>query len=248
MPQRANLFRRFITNVRLVPTLATIIFAIIFILAAQWQFSRAEQKRTILSELNQRANMTPLALAAVLQKKDIQYYAVVLRGYFLNQKQILLDNKIYQHQAGYQVLTPFLPQGSETAVLINRGWIPQGKNRRQLPSIVAINGLQTVTGIISMPSKSFSLGKLSDSNTAQYPLRIQQIDTAQLSAQLKLALYPWIVLQAKTDSQGFVREWEFVTVRPEKNTAYAVQWILMLITLLIIYFVLTIRGKKANQT
>src|SRR5262252_7479595 len=85
----------------------------VFILLGNWQARRADEKR---------------ALAAAMQNRRI-----ALSGTFLPQYTVLLDNKIYNHRAGYEVVTPLRVDGE--SVLVLRGWIEAGRSREVLPEV-----------------------------------------------------------------------------------------------------------------
>src|SRR6185503_8045149 len=72
-----------------------------FVALGNWQSGRAQEKRD---------------LGAALDKRR-----VVLNGTFLPEYTVFLDNKVRQHRAGYEVVTPLRVDGA--SVLVNRGWI-----------------------------------------------------------------------------------------------------------------------------
>src|SRR5205085_433397 len=78
-----------------------------------WQSRRADEKR---------------AAAAELEKKRVS-----LRGVFLAERTVLLDNKVRHHRVGYEVVTP-LKLDDGTHVLVNRGWFERGAQEPQAPS------------------------------------------------------------------------------------------------------------------
>ena len=93
---------------KFVPTFALFLILPIFLSLGFWQLNRAAEKKILLQQYEQRAQR-PLQLSDIKgEGKNYQYFPVVLTGHFDNQHSFLLDNKIYQRQAGYQVLTPFI--------------------------------------------------------------------------------------------------------------------------------------------
>jgi surfeit locus 1 family protein len=228
-------------SLKLIPTLATLVYLPIFILLGIWQIQRAEEKQIIVSNYETHRHAAPINIDQLVTKKNINYTAVKITGHFDNAHQFLLDNKFYQHQLGYQVITPFVMSNHKT-VLINRGWISQGPSRAQLPVIPSVQNEMTIEGIVNIPVKSFSLGN--NTETSQWPKRINEIDIAQLAKKTGDDFYPFIILLDPASPNGFAREWAPLHVNPAKSYAYAFQWFAFAVSLLVIYIALNTKKKK----
>jgi surfeit locus 1 family protein len=227
-------------SLRLIPTIATLFCLPILILLGVWQIHRAEQKQNILTDYEMHQHAAPISLNQIDTAKNINYTAVKMTGHFDNTHQFLLDNKFYQHQAGYQVITPFVMENHKT-ILINRGWISQGPSRAQLPVIPPVKNEITIDGSVSIPEKIFSLGN--NTETAEWPKRINEIDIAQLAKKTGDDFYPFIILLNPASPYGFAREWAPININPSKSYGYAFQWFALAAVLVIIY--IGVNTKKA---
>ena len=205
-------------------TLATLVLLALFISLGFWQLRRAEEK-TQLQQLHQtRSQAQPISLNQLPIDTNLRYYPVTIKGHYDNAHSILLDNKINQHRVGYEVITPLIIPNEKKAVLINRGWIPAGENRRQLPVLASVSGLQTVQGVIYIsPGKPFTLGQSIEA-AGGWPLRAQNLDIPAISEALRQPVYPFVVLLNADENNGFVRNWQPVNSPAHKNLGYAVQW------------------------
>jgi len=232
----------FIFTPHLVSILLMVILLPILMGLGVWQLNRAELKRGLLAQYENRIHSAPLHNLQQAKRQQ-RYYPVQLTGKFDNQHTILLDNKMHQHRVGYQVLTPFVMGKSQRVVLVNRGWIPIGQSRRQLPAIKPVLGEVTVAGLLDFPpAKYFSLSaQLSASQT--WPWRVQHLDLQKIAQRLPYNLIPSIILLSPQSAYGFTREWKPITVKPEKHTAYAVQWFALALTLMIIFIGVNLRRK-----
>ena len=230
----------FVFTPHLLPTLLTLLLLPGLISLGFWQLHRADYKKTLLVEYQMRGQGAVLS-AQDLNKlpEQLQYYRIQLAGHFDNQHSILLDNKIHAKQVGYQVLTPLIIDGSSKIILINRGWIPRQMNR-QLPEITAIKGKQTLVGTVWIPQKGFLL-QAEQANHSHWPYLAQTIDLNYFSQLLERPLYPFILLLAPEAPGGFIREWNLVTVSPQKHYGYAFQWFALAAALLIIFIVVNCR-------
>lgn len=233
-------------------SVTTLILLPIFISLGFWQLSRAQEKRDIQEKIQQRSNQKPISLQQLFSKEKIvnkqqQYLPIRFQGKFDNQQQFLLDNKIYKHQVGYEVITPVKVKGLNKLVLVNRGWITAGHNRKLLPTLTMINDEQSIIGKIYIPlGKLLALAK--DNVVRQpWPKRIQQLNFQQIQSILKQPIYHFVVLLDPKAAHGFIRQWQFSHMKPAKHVAYATQWFAFATLLLILYVVLNIqRREKSN--
>ena len=149
--------------------------------------------------------------------------------------QLLLDNRTYQGHAGYHVLTPLRLAESDAVVLVNRGWVPLGKSRAELPELPGTDGEVLVDAIIKLPPmKLFRLADVDEAN-AGWPKVVQQVEMGELEQLLGVTLEPLTLLLDKDDEFGFIRDWKAVYgVTVDKHRAYAVQWFTLAAVLLII--------------
>lgn len=208
-----------------------------------WQLKRASQKEALLVQYNDRVTHSPLVFSSLASLADKRFYPIEMQGFFDNAHTILLDNKIFHGQVGYEIYSPFQIVGSSFYMLIDRGFIPLPKGKRITPPIAPVKDLQKVTGLLNLPPAHFSLGKMLDA-AIQFPLRVQFIDIAQLEKYLPYPLYPYVLQLKPNDPRAFHIERQMMTlVSPEKHRAYAYQWFALAFTLLIIF--LSLNFKKA---
>lgn len=227
------------------PTLITIVVFGVLSSLGFWQLDRAEQKRALLSGYHSGSNDTVLELGVNTGSLDgLQYQFAVAEGHYDAGHQFLLDNRTYKGVAGYQVLTPIIFSGARKGVLVNRGWIPIGGSREQLPELPLDGEARQVLGRIKLPStKGFRLGN--EEPREGWPYRIQRVDIDSLSRELGYPLLPMVLLLNDDQADGFVREWNPLTFGPERNVGYAVQWFGLAMALLVIYIFVNL--KKAGE-
>lgn len=220
------------------PTLVTLVFLIILMSLGFWQLQRADYKKQLLKSYQSRLFATPVSLKELPQDPEqSQYRQVQVTGHYDTEHSILLDNKIYQHQVGYHVLTPFLPQGSQQWVLINRGWVPRSQIRGQPPMIPKMTSQLSLTGIVYFPLKQTMVLTPDGLHVKTWPWVSQRIDLSLFNQVLQKPLYQFVILLDPKAPGEFVRDWNPVSVTPYKNIGYAVQWFALAFALLIIFIV-----------
>jgi surfeit locus 1 family protein len=221
-----------------IPTLATLLLMPLLLGLGFWQLDRAQQKRILEQQLTQ--TNIPLTLEQISSYPNVtlRYRRLQVSGHFDNQHLIYLDNKTYQHHPGIHVLTPFIVQGTNKILLVNRGFLPL-LDRTHLPFVPTSTQPRNLSGIINFPSKAFLLKK--ERSATNWPLLIQGLDLKDLELKLQTPLYPFILMQENKDETNLVREWHQVNFPSYRHTGYAFQWFGLALTLIIIYLKLNLR-------
>ncbi len=203
-----------------------------------WQLNRAEEKRALIGLQEQRQSSEKLVLSATMpgSAEALLYKPIQAVGHYDGNHQYLLDNQVSKGKVGYFVLTPFRLNNENKAVLVNRGWLPLGKGRSDLPDVNVELREITMTGRINrFPTVGLKLVG-AEIPTDSWPALVQVIDTDVLAKQLGYPLFNFQVELDKEAGYGFKREWrEPLTMSPEKHVAYAVQWFLLAITLTVLF-------------
>jgi surfeit locus 1 family protein len=232
---------------RLIPTILVLILLPVLLRLGFWQIARANEKRMIIAEHNAKMALPPRIIDGPLANAEgLQFHRLQIQGSFLDKYQIYIDNKIHQDKVGYDVVTPLRIGDSQQYVLVNRGWIPMGATRSQLPEINTPQQPISVIGIAKYNTKDVaSFGDGNRSNTG-WPAVVRWVDIQAIAKETKLNLLPFMLLLDPNSQYGFVREWKFINMPPEKHMSYAVQWFAMAIALVVIYLVVNL--KRIGKT
>ncbi|MFO1353072.1 MAG: SURF1 family protein [Gammaproteobacteria bacterium] len=212
-----------------------------------WQMERAHAKERLQAAFAA-SSATPAVPIAALDPSDpaTHYRRVILQGRYDTEHQILLDNQIHQGQPGYHVYTPFIAVGMVQSILINRGWLPLGRSRQDVPDVTVTDTTLTLAGRIGQPANP-GIRLASPTGESPWPRIVQYLDYAELSAALGYPLVPAVILLDPDSPQGYLRDWRpsFGGFGPERHYAYAVQWFALALTLMVIVVVLF--GKRARS-
>ncbi len=220
-------------------TLACLPLLIILVYLGSWQLERGEKKAALNHNLQQKILLEPVDFATI-QHQDItqiRFTPVKIEGLYLNNYTVLLDNQMFQHQAGYKVLTPFQSPQLDKLVLVDRGWVAAGSNRQNMPTIEEVYGLQTVVGLINTISNGIVLDKNAAVTRHDQLLILQTLDYQLLEQQLQHPIYNYVIqVSDKTLTKYQITPVDF-GVSPAKHMMYAVQWFLFAV-LLAVYYVI----------
>lgn len=165
----------------IIPSIVTLCLLYLMITLGLWQLDRAEYKDDLLAKINQRQHLSPVSMRELPhQDSDRLFMPVRLRGTFDTQHQFLYDNRIRNKQAGYHVYS-VLHLETGDSVLVNRGWIAQGRTRDELPDLQLPAAVVEFTGLMDkMPSRGVILADNVNS-TGSWPMMLQYVDAVELA-------------------------------------------------------------------
>lgn len=197
----------------------------IFCALGAWQLQRADEKRALQAEYDRRTAQLPILLtSAVLPAETLQYFRVETNGVYDRGYQLLLDNRAHHGVPGFEVVTPLRIAGSDTRVLVNRGWVPLGADRSQLPAVDPPSERVVVRGVAVTPRTGFRLG-------TPDPLRRdgvtvwQQLDLPRYAKETGFRLQPIVILlDPQSAAGGYTREWGRLDAGIAVHESYAFQW------------------------
>lgn len=212
-----------------------------------WQLDRAAQKKQLQEDFTAQMAAAPVAMEReALAAAAARYLNVSVGGDFSDEnKQFLLDNRVHKGQAGYAVLSP-LYLDDQTAVLVNRGWVPVGASREIKPDISLQAQSLRMVGIAAVPPRRLSLGDALTAGEA-WPKVLQHEDFEAMSEVLGVQLVPRIMQPAVQAPWSFERVWRAVETGPEKNYAYALQWFALALALVVLVLCASFKRFKPDE-
>lgn len=221
-------------------TLATVVGMAITAALGQWQLGRAAQKEERATQQQARRALPPLGwpeLQQALLSADgtaWQDRSVHLRGRWVPDATVFLDNRPLNGRAGFWLLTPLQPEDTtDTAILVLRAWVPRRfDDRTAIPPLPATADVVEVTGRLAPPpSKLYELG-------ADERGRIRQnIDVPAYAREQSLPLLTATVWQTAGDElpADWSRDWPPANVDVHKHYGYALQWFGLCLLMAILY-------------
>lgn len=232
------------------PTLAALIMFAILVRLGIWQLHRADYKRALLQQYTQSEKLPVGDLNAALSAGEAaelpRYRHVQARGHYDAAHQLLLRDMQHADQVGYEVLTPFILEPGQQAILVDRGWMPGAydSGNVRMPSLAADS--RTISGVIGiLPVPGIRLGK--ETIPDGWP-KILLYPRFQTLARLygKSLTRPVIWLDPD-QPDGFVRDWRpDVGFPPVRHLAYALQWFALAAALAVIWIVVNLRRGRSN--
>ena len=230
---------------RLIPTLAMLGGLVLFVYLGLWQSGKAEHRAAELLQHMERSKLGPLVIGSTLVDPElVQDAPVTVRGEYQPQEQFFVDNRQENGVPGVHVVTPRKIEGSETRILVNRGWVGWTQGRQILPQVATPAGVVQLTGVAAVPLlKKFLLMPDHPEQSKQLWSRLDLPRFAQMSAH---PVQPVVLLLSNNGApDGLIRHWQPPEDRVGMHQSYAFQWLGMAVALLVFYVVASVKkGTK----
>ena len=246
---------------------SSLFFVIILVFTGlgTWQLSLANKKQALQKIVDQRSILEPLSLNMPFEELT-PYQMVQATGQYRAKDSILLDNIEHQYKPGYfklgyYLLTPFEITASRAIILVNRGWLPQGKTREDLPKFKTPEGLITLEGHLSHYAPKPDLKGKAASPLSSTPPLWHFMDQDFFSQINGYSILP-LQLKLKTGGQtstfhstsipnvdietALIQSWPNYDAKTSKHKEHSIQWFLFALFTLIAY--LGFSFKKISLT
>lgn len=232
---------------RWIPALGAACLLGLFLYLGQWQAGKAQALKAQLEQVAQRAKRNPLPMGGVLvdpaRWKDAP---VRVRGQFELDRQVFIDNRQENGVAGLHVVTPFKIEGSETRVLVNRGWVAWPQGRKALPEVGVPVGVVQIDAVASVPSTKpfFLMPEHAEAWANLWP----RVDLQKFQTQAPYKLQPVLLLLSENSPpDGLSRHWLPPEDRVGQHVSYAWQWRGMAFALVVFFVVASFRKRESRD-
>ena len=221
---------------RIVPTLAAAAMIALTLWLGRWQTQRAEEKSQLQALYEARGRETPVRLGRSPAQPQFLYRRVIAAGRWLGERQFFIDNQVHAGVAGFAVVTPLALEGSDGAVLVERGWIARTAAYPRAPDVAAPQGDATVSGVATVPPRRvLELSTQTVSGNVWQNLSIERYAAAS-----GLKLLPFVILEDNPPPQLTALH-ERPDAGVERHREYALTWFSLAATVLALWVALNVR-------
>jgi surfeit locus 1 family protein len=197
-----------------------------------WQLDRLEQRKAFNTRVQIQLDQPTLVLEGAALDEDLEnmeYRQVTAQGEYDHTYEIALRNQVWNNQAGIHLLTPLKIKDSDSAILVNRGWIPYEDFISGEWSEYAEPGFVEVNGMIRASESKPDFGGRNDPvpMPGEAPLKAWHLTNVEgISRQVPYDLLP-VYIQQSPDPN-----WTRMPYRGEPDLeltegshfGYAIQW------------------------
>lgn len=198
-----------------------------------WQLDRLEWRRELNAEKLAGMNSEPLDLTEDLsgfELTEMLNRPISAVGEYDFENQFSIESQIFENQVGQYLLTPLILEGTQTAVLVNRGWIPD---------------TETDFSVFDEPGRIEIVGRIQKGQTLSGDRvtqiednRIYRIDVAAAAEVLPYETLPIYVLPETDeiiDSALPYLPVADLSLDEGSHFSYALQWFSFALMLIVIY-------------
>ena len=227
----------------------TIAAVALFITAGNWQRDRMRGKQALRERFDAASAAQPVRLADLHAHGDwaaLRFQPVVAAGEFDAPRQIFIDNRVQAGTAGYEVVAP-LALDDGRRVLVDRGWVAQGRTRAELPEVPPPAGRVSVRGRINIPATGYFELSSEPPRGALW----QHLDPAKFARATGVDVLPIVIEQTAPAAPGdsLVRDRPAPDFGVDQHKIYMVQWYSFAALAVAIWILLTLRpGRGAGAT
>lgn len=199
-----------------------------------WQLQRAHEKEAWVQSLQAAGTQAPLdnlAAQAAMHSDVVMHRSVQLRGRWMPEHAVYLENRTMGGGVGFVLVMP-LAIDAQTAMVVQRGWIPRHQiDPYRLAPVETPVGEVTVNGLVSAPpSAYFSLGD----GAATGRIR-PNLDWAVYGQSLGREIGVWSVRATGAASEGLKRNWDPIDAKIPTHYGYAAQWFALAALTVVLY-------------
>jgi surfeit locus 1 family protein len=104
--------------------LLALVASVLFVRLGLWQVERLHERQAFNARITRARLENPIALIKLANDRALTHYrAATVDGRFDYEHELFLSNRTRHGSPGVELLTPVRVDGSDTAVLVNRGWV-----------------------------------------------------------------------------------------------------------------------------
>ena len=229
-----------------------------------WQLRRAADKEVSQAAVEAAAAAAPVALDGALLRDPaaLVHRHLGLRGRWVPDRAIYLDNRPHAGQAGFFVLMPLdldLPAGE---VIVNRGWTPRNRDdRTRIDAYRTPEGIVEIIGV-ALADEPRLLDLASSAEGSSGPIR-QNFDLAAYARSTGRTPLPLVLRQdadagsspGRASDDGLLRDWpdrgRALQAQIDRHHGYAFQWFALAATLGVLLLVQFLRviphGRRSSS-
>jgi surfeit locus 1 family protein len=196
-----------------------LVAAALFVRLGFWQLARlrAKVQRNAVIAAQQRAQ--PVQFASLpADTAAARYRRAVVAGTFDYERELVVSGRTNQGSPGVELVTPLRRTGSDTMVLVNRGWVYS-------PNAAAVDRARwregdsaTVSGYVELYAPD------APATTAADPRIVRRLSRREVASRVRAPLAPYyLVATGDTASAHPVRR-EMPVLDEGSHRGYAIQW------------------------
>lgn len=194
--------------------------AALFAALGFWQLARLREKVRRNDAIAAQAQSSPVPFASLPRDTALaRYRAASVSGRFDYDNEIVLSGRSHQGSPGVELLTPLRPSGSDTAVLINRGWVYSADGSSVDRARWREADSATIVGYVALYMPD------APSSSSADPRTVRRVSRQQVATRIPYPVAPYYLKATGDTADGAHPARHPVPALDEgSHRGYAVQW------------------------
>lgn len=215
----------------------TLVLATVFVRLGFWQLSRHRERRTVNAAAMATRALPPLNLDDPAQTAGLTPSAMINRrviatGRYDHAADVVIRGQSEGGVPGVRIVTPLRPLGSDSAILVQRGYVTSGDARRVDLAPLREEGILIVSGLaFALPDS----GASGEPREEDGQLTWRRLDLRALRSRLPYPVRGYVILQIPDSSlPGLPRRDSAPELSNGPHLSYAIQWFAFAVTALVV--------------
>jgi surfeit locus 1 family protein len=185
-----------------------------------WQLGRLHERQARNAAVVAAQHGPPVAVATLPRDSSARYRPAVVTGRLDYAHELVLAGRTHQGSPGAELVTPLRIAGSDTAVLVNRGWVYS-------PNAATVDRARwhegdsvTITGYVNL-----YVGDTAVTRSTLDPRIVRRLSRAEIASRIPYPVAPWYLVQTGDSADGRHPARRTIPVLDDgPHRGYAVQW------------------------
>ena len=225
-----SIAKKFFSRQWIIVTILVVAASIVMVRLGFWQLDRLEGRRALNAQVLEQTEMEPLLIdknALDMSLEEFEFRKVVLVGEFDYRNEFVIGNQTYRDQIGVRLLTPMKIDGSDQAILIDRGWVPLADYADGNLDQYQQPGEKRIEGVLRASQEQMGLKDCMDTSGSSDPKLIWCVNVGGVQAKLPYAVAPaafvWRTPVGEQSIPPLTSELS-IEISEGNHLSYAVQW------------------------
>ncbi len=192
-----------------------------------WQLNRAEERDIAFKKIKMQMALSPVLISNENDWDTVApYQKILIKGQFIEEHTVLIDNALLDGKAGYHIITAFKLDAVDQYLAVNRGWVSGTQSRSILPTFETKKTTVTLNGYLKAfqpPPLFFSKTENIIRNKNNQPLWLY-FDLPSFEKQLDLPVSPYLLTAQANQNGAFKTPSLQAESKEGMHIGYAIQW------------------------
>ena len=205
----------------------TIVFCTLALLAAAlfvrlgfWQLARLHEKVQRNAAIAARQRAEPVELASLSRDPDaVRYRRAVLTGKYDYDQELVVSGRTRQGSPGVDLVTPMRVPGTDTAILVNRGWVYSPNSATVDRARWRERDSAAVVGYVEQFAPDAP-----PAPPASDPRIVRRLTRREASARVPYPLAPYLLVATGDTASSRPARREMPALDSGPHRGYAIQW------------------------